>query len=232
MESWAITLAKHRLQQCLHYYHLGSRRGRIDLHSTLSAVVYRYITPAQGQASYQARLTLIEDFLQGFYMESLNAFRRETQLPRTYQPRSLLELAEYMAFTERYGKRRIPLPSHRNQQLIVLRAQSFSQHQPGDALVDMEQAAEGIASEGSAWDAASMQQVREQMVAEEPSVGEDSLREAVVAELMAYLEQRQQGDCADYFALRLQDLPANEIESILKITPVSGITYNSGLSIT
>jgi hypothetical protein len=219
VESWATTLAKHRLQQCLHYYQLGSRRGRIDLHSTLSAVIYRYITPSQGQASYQVRLTLIEDFLQGFYMESLNAFRRETQLPRTYQPRSLLELAEYMAFTERYGKRRIPLPGHRNQQLIVLRAQSFSQHQPGDALVDMEQAAEGIASEGSAWDAASMQQVREQMVAQGPSMGEDSLREAVVTELMAYLEERQQNDCADYFALRLQDLPAQEIEAILTLTP-------------
>ena len=214
-----MTLAKHRLHQCLHYYQLGSRRGRIDLHSTLSAVVYRYITPSQGQASYQVRLTLIEDFLQGFYMESLNAFRRETQLPRTYQPRSLLELSEYMAFTERYGKRRIPLPGHRNQQLIVLRAQSFSQHQPGDALVDMEQAAEGIASEGSAWDAASMQQVREQMVAQEPTTGEDSLREAVVGELTAYLEERKQGDCADYFALRLQDLPANEIETILSLTP-------------
>lgn len=219
VESWATTLAKHRLQQCLHYYQLGSRRGRVDLHSTLSAVVYRYITPAQGQASYQVRLTLIEDFLQGFYMESLNAFRREAQLPRTYQPRSLLELSEYMAFTERYGKRRIPLPGHRNQQLIVLRAQSFSQHQPGDALVDMEQAAEGIASEGSAWDAASMQQVREQMVAQEPTPGEDSLRESVVGELMAYLEERKQSDCADYFALRLQDLPANEIEVILSLTP-------------
>jgi hypothetical protein len=219
VESWATTLAKHRLQQCLHYYQLGSRRGRIDLHGTLSAVIYRYITPSQGQSSYQGRLTLIEDFLQGFYMESLNAFRRETQLPRTYQPRSLLELSEYMAFTERYGKRRIPLPGHRNQQLIVLRAQSFSQHQPGDALVDMEQAAEGSASEGSAWDAASMQQVREQMVAQEPALGEDNLREAVVAELMAYLEERQQNDCADYFALRLQDLPAQEIEAILTLTP-------------
>jgi DNA-binding NarL/FixJ family response regulator len=36
---------------------------------------------------------------------------------------------------------------------------------------------------------------------------------------MNYLEERQQTDCADYFALRLQDLPANEIEAILKLTP-------------
>jgi hypothetical protein len=36
---------------------------------------------------------------------------------------------------------------------------------------------------------------------------------------MAYLEERKQSDCADYFALRLQDLSANEIEAILNLTP-------------
>jgi hypothetical protein len=220
IELWATNLAKHRLQQCLHYYRLGSRQGRVEIHSTLSAIVYRYITPSQSQSSYQLRLTLIEDFLQGFYMEALNAFRRETVLPTSYQPRSLLELAEYMAFTERYAKRRIPLPRHRNQQLIVLRAQTFSQHQPAETLVDMEQAAEGaIAESESGWNAVSMQQVREQMVAQEPELGEDTLRETVVGELMTYLEERQQGECADYFALRLQDLPTNEIEAILGLTP-------------
>ena len=35
---------------------------------------------------------------------------------------------------------------------------------------------------------------------------------------MDYLEERDQKDCADYFALRLQDLPANEIEAILGLT--------------
>ena len=99
--SSAMTLAKHRLQQCIRYYQLGSNRGRIELHSTLSAIIYRYINSPQRQLSYQGRLTVIEDFLQGFYLESLNAFRRENQLPPTYRPRSLLELAEYMAFTER-----------------------------------------------------------------------------------------------------------------------------------
>jgi hypothetical protein len=64
-----------------------------------------------------------------------------------------------------------------------------------------------------------MQQVREQMVAQEPEQPEDSLRQAVVAELMTYLEERKQTDCADYFSLRLQDLPANEIEVILGLTP-------------
>ncbi len=217
--AWATTLAKHRLQQCLRYYKLGSRRGRVELHSTLSAVVYRYITPAQVQSSYQARLILIEDFLQGFYMETLNAFRREMQLPSTYQPRTLLELAEYMAFTERYAKRRIPLPGQRNQQLIILRAQTFSQQQPGDTLLDMERAAEGVSSDGeSAWNAASIQQVREQIVAHEPEPSEDTLRQTVISELMAYLEARKQTDCADYFALRLKDLPAHEIETILGLS--------------
>jgi hypothetical protein len=220
IDTWATALARHRLQQCLHYYKLGSKRGRVELHSTLSAIVYRYITPPQTQSSYQARLTLIEDFLQSFYMEALNAFRRETQLPVTYQPRTLLQLAEYMAFAERYGKRRIPLPGRRNQQLIILRAQTFSQQQPLETLVDIERAADGGSSEGdSQWTAASMQQVREQMVAQEPEPTEDSLRQAVVAELMTYLEERKQTDCADYFALRLQDLPANEIEVILGLTP-------------
>jgi hypothetical protein len=217
---WAYALARHRLQQCLHYYRLGSRRGRVDLHSTLSAVVYRYINPAKSQYSYQARLTLIEDFLQGFYMEALNAFRRETKLPTDYCPKSLMELAEYMAFTERYGKRRIPLPGRRNQQLIILRAQTFSQQQPGETLVDMEQAAEGGMSEGDdSYNVASIQRLREQMVAQDQEPAEDSLRHSVVQELVAYLQERKQQDCIDYFMLRLQDLPANEIEQILGLTP-------------
>ncbi len=220
VEAWAKNLARHRLNQCFKYYQLGSQRGRVELHSTLSAVIYRYITPPQAHSSYQARLTLIEDFLQSFYIESLNAFRRENQLETTYRPRTLLELAEYMAFTERYGKRRIPLPGRRSQQLIILRAQTFSKQQPPETMVDMEQAAEGSSGDSEHHrSTASMQQVREQMVAQEPEPAEDTLRHAVIQELMAYLEEKQQGDCADYFALRLEDLPANEIESILNLTP-------------
>ena len=219
-ESWALTLAKHRLQQCLHYSKLGSRRGRVELHSTLSAVVYRYITPPQTQASYQARLPLIEDFLQSFYIEALNAFRREAQLLPSYPPHAPLQLAEYMAFTERYAKRRIPLPGNRSQQLIILRAQTFSQQQPAETPVDIDQAAEGMSGEADgAWNAASMQQVREQMVAQEPEPVEDALRHTVIAELISYLDERKQNDCADYFVLRLQDLPTSEIESILRLTP-------------
>lgn len=218
VEAWSTTLARHRLKQCLKYYQLGSHRGRVELHSTLSAVVYRYITPPQVQSSYQARLTLIEDFLQGFYIESLNAFRRENQLPADFRPRGLLELAEYMAFTERYGKRRIPLPGRRNQQLIILRAQTFSQQQPPETMVDIEQAAEGSSGDSENRSAVPMPQVREQMMAMEPELPEDALRNTVISELMSYLEERQQQDCADYFALRLQDLPANEIEAILGLT--------------
>jgi hypothetical protein len=220
VESWAHTLASHRLKQVLGYYKLGSHRGRVELQSTLSAIVYRYITPPQTPASYQARLTLIEDFLQGFYVESLNAFRRENSIDTSYRPRSLLELAEYMAFTERYGKRRIPLPGRRSQQLIILRAQTFSQQQPPETSVDMDTAAEGGTAESDAtWNDTAIQQVREMMVASEPEPLEANLRDTVIEELLAYLEERQQKDCADYFILRLQDLPASDIEEILGLTP-------------
>lgn len=218
VEAWSTTLARHRLKQCLKYFQLGSHQGRVELHSTLSAVIYRYITPPQVQSSYQARLTLIEDFLQGFYIESLSAFRRENQLSADYRPRSLLELAEYMAFTERYGKRRIPLPGRRSQQLIILRAQTFSQQQPPETMVDIEQAADGASDHTDNRSAVSLPQVREQMMAMEPELPEDALRNTVISELMSYLEERQQQDCADYFALRLRDLPASEIEDILGLT--------------
>ncbi|HEY9797881.1 MAG TPA: heterocyst differentiation protein HetZ [Leptolyngbyaceae cyanobacterium] len=220
IESWAKSLATHRLKQVLSYYDLGSRRGRVELQSTLSAIVYRYITPPQTPSSYQARLTLIEDFLQGFYVEALNAFRRENSIEAGYRPRALLELAEYMAFTERYGKRRIPLPGRRSQQLIILRAQTFSQQQPPETSVDMDTAAEGSAPESdSNWNDAAIQQVREMMVASEPEPLEANLRDTVIEELFAYLEERQQSECADYFTLRLKDLPASEIEEILHLTP-------------
>jgi hypothetical protein len=220
VESWAKSLANHRIKQVLSYYKLGSHRGRVELQSTLSAIVYRYISPSQAPASYQARLTLIEDFLQGFYVEALNAFRRENLIETVYRPRSLLELAEYMAFTERYGKRRIPLPGRRSQQLIILRAQTFSQQQPPETSVDMDTAAEGGTPESdSTWNDAAIQQVREMMVASEPEPLEANLRDTVVEELFTYLEERQQSECADYFTLRLQDLPTSEIEEFLNLTP-------------
>ncbi|CAC5345579.1 MULTISPECIES: heterocyst differentiation protein HetZ [Planktothrix] len=220
VETWAMTLAQHRLQQCIQYYQLGSKQGSLELHSTLSAIVYRYITPPQVQSSYQARLELIRDFLQAFYLETLNAFRKEAKLAATYRPRTLLELAEYMAFTERYGKRRIPLARGRSQQLIILRAQTFSQQQPKESFVDLELAAQGGGSESDTNNHDSfLGQVRAAMVIESNESESDSLRQTVVEELIAYLEENKQPDCADYFALRLQDLPTREIEEILGLTP-------------
>lgn len=220
IEVWGKNLGQHRLQQCLRYYRLGSNGGRLELHSTLSAMVYRYITPPQLQSSYQARLDLIRDFLQGFYLESLNAFRRETLLTKDYTPRTLLELAEYMAFTERYAKRRISLPRGRHQQLIILRAQTFSQQQPHETSVDIEKAAEGVSGDGEyTGNDNTSRRVRESMVLNENPSESGSLRQTVIRELIAYFQAKNQSDCADYFILRLQDLPTQEIEAILGLTP-------------
>lgn len=220
VETWAINLGKHRLNQCAKYYRLGSRQGRVELHSTLSAIVYRYIAPSQAQASYQARLNLIEDFLQGFYLEALNAFRRENQTPESFQPRTLLELSEYMAFTERYGKRRIPLPGRRNQQLIILRAQTFAKQQPPEATVDIEQATEAGSSDADDMrDLLPYHRLREELVAQQEDLPEEVLRNRVVEALLAYLKERNQSDCAAYFSLRLLDLPTPEIEALLNLTP-------------
>jgi len=220
VETWANTLGMHRLSQCIKYYRLGSLKGRVELHSTLSAIVYRYIAPPQAQASYQARLTLIEDFLQSFYLESLNAFRRENDTAADYQPRTLIELAEYMAFTERYGKRRIPLPGRRSQQLIILRAQTFAKQQPPEATVDIEQAADGGNSDtDDLRDTLPSRRLREELVAQQEDLPEEVLRNRVVEALLSYLKERNQEDCADYFTLRLLDLPTAEIEAMLKLTP-------------
>ncbi|MCS6812592.1 MAG: hypothetical protein NZ772_03330, partial [Cyanobacteria bacterium] len=87
-------------------------------------------------------------------------------------------------------------------------------------LVDIEMAADGTSGDSEqTWSNASLQRVREQMVAREPEPTEDSLRDAVITELMEYLKERDQEDCADYFTLRLQDLSASEIEAILDLTP-------------
>ena len=220
--SWQLSLARHRLQKCLAYYQLGSQRGRVDLHSTLGSIVYRYVAPSRMQLGFQGRYTLIEDFLQGFYTESLKAFRRENDLPETYQPRSRLELAEYMAFSEQYAKRRISLPGGQNQQLIVLRAQRFGQRQPQEVSVDIEQALESPKGEDAEAHNRSpiAQQLRERLVADAADAStEGVLRDRVVSELMAYLEAQGQTDCADYLTLKLQDHSAPEIDEILNLTP-------------
>jgi len=218
VEGWASNLADLRLKQCLRYHQLGSTKGRLELHSSLSAIVYRYMTPPQVQASYQARVTLIEDFLQNFYVESVNAFRRENEVAENYRPRSLIELAEYMAFTERYAKRRIPLSRGRSQQLIILRTQTFSKQQPPETVIDIQQAIEGGDSDHPR--TAPLQRLREELTTAENNIdAESTVRARVVEQLMDYLVEKGQNDCADYFSLRLIDLPTSEIESILGITP-------------
>lgn len=220
-QSWQLSLARHRLQKCLTYYQLGSRRGRVELHSTLGSMVYRYVAPSRMQLGFQARYTLIEDFLQGFYSESLKAFRRENALPEDYTPKTRLELAEYMAFTEQYAKRRIALPGGQTQQLIVLRSQRFGQRQPLEVSVDIEQALESPRGEEAEQHnrAPIVQQLREQMISDMVDSSEAVLRDRVISELIQYLEAEGQQDCIDYLVLKLKDLSAPEIDAVLGLTP-------------
>jgi hypothetical protein len=221
IESWQLTLAKHRLHKCLHYYQLGSRRGRIELHSSLGAMVYRHVTPPGAEYGFEARYNLIEDFLQAFYIEAIKAFRRENELAEDYQPRTGLQLAEYMAFTEHYAKRRINLPGGNNQQLIILRAQGFARRQPQETAIDIEMAVDSAKSEEaeSYQRNPAVQQIRAKMVAQgHIDLSEESERDRVISELVKYLESQGQSDCIDYLSLKLQDLSAPEIDQILGLT--------------
>ena len=221
VKSWLVSLSRHRLQKCLHYYQLGSRRGRVELHSTLGSMVYRHISLPGCQLGFDARYSLIEDFLQAFYIEAIKAFRRENELPADYTPRTRLQLGEYMAFTEQYAKRRISLPGNANQQLIILRAQGFSRRLPQETTVDMEMALESAKSEDAeAYQRSSaVQQVRSQMVAKSTfDPAEEAERNRVVSELVNYLQAQGQSDCVDYLSLKLQDLSAPEIDRILGLT--------------
>jgi hypothetical protein len=219
--NWKLTLGQHRLKKCVDYYRLGSRQGRVDLHSILSTIVYRHVAPLRAQLGFHGRYTLIEDFLQGFYIEVLKVFRRENRLPEDYQPRTRLQLAEYMAFTEQYAKRRISLPGRTNQQIIVLRAQNFSRRQPQETLLDLEHAMESGKREDNETPGRSSvgRQVREQLVSDALDPAEMVLRDRVLTELVQYLESQGHEDCIDYLTLRLQDLPAPEIDQILGLTP-------------
>jgi len=221
VETWQWTLAQHRLQKCLTYYRLGSRRGRVELHSHLSAIVYRHITRSRTQLGFQARYEMIEDFMQIFYIEVLKAFRKENFLPDDYSPQTRLELAEYMAFMEQYAKRRINLPGRRNQQLIVLRAQGFARRQPTETSVDLDLAVESARGDEADLHSRSpvVQQVREQMVSEALDPADSVLRDRVLTELVQYLESQKQQDCIDYLILKMQDLTAPEIDEILGLSP-------------
>jgi hypothetical protein len=221
IQSWQITLGRHRLQKCLRYYQLGSKQGRVELHSSLGAIVYRHVTVAGSDLGFEARYNLIEDFLQAFYIEAIKAFRRETELPEDYTPRTQLQVAEYMAFTEQYAKRRINLPGGANQQLIVLRAQGFARRQPQETTVDIEMAVDSAKTEEaeSYQRNVAVQQIRSQMIAKPGSdPSEESERNRVITELMKYLESQGQSDCMNYLTLKLQDLSAPEIDQILGLT--------------
>ncbi|NES85866.1 MAG: HetZ-related protein [Moorea sp. SIO2B7] len=221
IQSWELSLARHRLNKCLTYYQLGSKQGRIELHSNLSVMVYRHIALSQAKLGFAGRYNLIEDFLQEFYTESLRAFRRENEVAPHYQPRTKLELAEYMAFTEHYGKRRITLPNGYSQQLIILRAQTFARRQPSDTVVDIEQAAELSKAEDtqSLNNSPVMNQVRVQMVAETSDPSDSLLRDRLISTLFQYLESNGHSDCANYLALKLQDFSTTEIDDLLNLTP-------------
>ncbi len=217
-ESWRVGLARHRVSKCLYYYQLGSRQGRIELHSHLSSIVYRYITVPKSQLGFQARYSLIEDFLQEFYTESLKAFRRENQLGDTYTPRSLLQLSEYMVFTECYAKRRIQMRFGSSQQLVVLRAQTFAKRQPTETAVDIEQAFETSREEDGDTGSKMMQQIRAKMVSDNVDSTDCVLRDRVIEELIAYLKAQDRDDCVDYLLLKMEDLSAPEIEKTLGLT--------------
>ncbi|MCP2727003.1 HetZ-related protein [Limnofasciculus baicalensis] len=221
VRSWQFTLARHRLTKCLEYYKLGAKQGRVELHNSLSVMVYRHVAQPQSQLKFSARYNLIEDFLQDFYAESLKAFRRENQLDLHYSPRTQLELAEYMAFSEQYAKRRITLPNRSSQQLIVLRAQSFAKRQPNETPVDIEQAVEFAKGEEAQEHSRmrAMQQVRSRLVSDTVDPSESVLRDRVVAELVQYLEAQGHSDCADYLVLKMQDLAAPDIDEVLGLTP-------------
>lgn len=220
IRSHLLYLGFHRLNKCLSYYRLGSKQGRSELHSNLSVMVYRHIAPPQAQLGFAGRYTLIEDFLQDFYVESLRTFRKENELPLDYQPRAQVELAEYMAFTEQYAKRRITLPNGYSQQLIVLRSQTFARRQPKETAVDIEQAVEYPKGDDAAAKNRSYaaQQVRLQMVADTADPWEGNRRSRVIASLFDYLESNGHSDCADYLALKLKDCTAAEIDEILGLT--------------
>jgi hypothetical protein len=218
---WQASLVRHRVSKCLAYYDMGVERGRVELQSSLSAIVYRHIAPQGSYLGFKGRCALIEDFMQSFSIEVFNALRREHNLPNNYKPHTRLEVAEYMAFSEQYAKRRIALRGGHSQQLIVLRAQAFSRRQPAETSVDMTLVSEGAKTEAGESHARSsvVQQVREKMTAQADDPGDGVMRDRVVNALVQYLKAQNQPDCVDYLALKLQDCSPPEIDDILGLSP-------------
>ena len=90
---------------------------------------------------------------------------------------------------------------------------------PPEVAVDIEQATDYGGDGDEARPAASHHRVREEMIVQADDLPENSLRGRVVEELLTYLKERNQEECADYFTLRLLDLPTQEIETLLGLTP-------------
>ncbi len=217
VDVWALNLAKHRLQQCFHYYRHGVKRGQIELHGTLSAMVYRYFMPGGGRTNHGWRQRAIEEFLQGFYEDSWNTFRRETHLSETYRARTRLEQAEYLAFTERYAKRNIGFRDKSSQQLIVLRVKTFLQKQRREISLDLELGDDETAMYSDST-TNEVYRLSAQMVM--PVVTPpDPICANIIEELQSYLEKRQQSQCVRYFFLLLEDKTPKEIDAILDVTP-------------
>ena len=119
-----IKHGRQRVNHCLRYYRMGSRRGRVELHSVLASLAFPHLVRTGLDTLDKHELEDVEDFLQTFYIETLDIFRHQHQLPDNYQPQTLLELSEYMAFTEEYGQR--PGLTSPEQSLIALRAHQFT----------------------------------------------------------------------------------------------------------
>ena len=216
-----MNLARLRMQRCLNYYRLGSRQGRVELHSHLSTVVYRHIAPQHAQLGFAGRYTAIEDFLQGFYIEVVKAFRRENKLADSYQPQVRIELAEYMTFTEQYAKRRIVLPGQRKQQLVVLRAQTYANRQAARSPRSIwkwrwnrPRAKRPKCTAARLWCSRCASKWSLTQLTRPDSV----IRDRVITELIEYLEEQGQENCVKYLVLKLKDCSAPEIDEILELS--------------
>lgn len=217
VEQWFTQLAKHRCQQCIHYYQLGSQRARVELHTTLGALIYCHITGPDQKSTLRSRLMQIDEFLQGFYVETLNAFRRENELPADYRPQTLLQLAEYIGFTERYAKRRIPLPGRQAQYLIILRAQSFSQRPTFSPQSEREQSIQASQPFETTEQSSPSTQVERPENPQALSI--KSLQHRLHEALILYLQEQDAQEFFDYIILRLQNRSDPEIAERLELSP-------------
>jgi tetratricopeptide (TPR) repeat protein len=117
------------------------------------------------------------------------------------------------------------LPNRNNQQLIVLRAQSFARRQQLDVQtinVEAVELGDSLDKDEEAQEPSRLsatQQAQEHLVAQDVDPSEAILRDRVVSELVQYLESQGHSDCADYLVLKLQDLAAPDIDEILGLTP-------------